>query len=87
MTAALIKEATKTDPVLSRVLQYVLQRWSEKNAAGELVPFFRRRNELSCEDGCILWGTRVHRSVLMEELHQTHSGVSRMKCLARYYVW
>ena len=50
-----------------------------------------RRHELSCEDGCVLWGTRgivrtIHRSVLMEELHQTHPGVSHMKSLARNYV-
>ena len=29
-------------PVLSRVLQYVLQRWPEKNAADEFMPFSRQ---------------------------------------------
>ena len=55
------------------------------------MPFFRRRHELSCEYGCILWGTvivpTIHRSVLMDELHQEHSGVLRMKSLARNDVW
>ena len=46
VTATMIKEATKTGPVMSRVLQYVLQRWPKKNAADELVTFFRRRHEL-----------------------------------------
>ena len=92
VTETMIKEATKTDPVMPRVLQYVLQRWPEKNAADELMPFFRRRHELSCEDGCIILGTRVivptiHLSVLMEELHQTHLCVSHTKSLARNYVW
>ena len=31
VTATVIKEVMKTDPVLSRVLQYVLQHWPEKN--------------------------------------------------------
>ena len=88
VTANMIKEAKKTDPVLSRVLQYVLQCWPEKNSVDELVPAFMRRHELFCKDGYILWGTRVivptiHRSVLMEELHQTHPDVSRMKSLTR----
>ena len=48
VTAAMIKEATNTDPVLSHLLQYVLQRWPEENEADELMPYFRRRHELSC---------------------------------------
>ena len=36
VTATVIKEATKNDPVQSRVLQYVLRRWPEKNAADEM---------------------------------------------------
>ena len=35
VTTTMIKEAKKTDPVLSLVLQYVLHRWPEKNAADE----------------------------------------------------
>jgi len=37
--ANMIKEATKTDPVMSRVLQYVLQQWPEKSRNVELMPF------------------------------------------------
>ena len=47
VTADMTKEATKTDLVLSRVLQYVLQQWPEKNIAAEMMPFYRRRHELS----------------------------------------
>ncbi|CAB4004480.1 LOW QUALITY PROTEIN: uncharacterized protein K02A2.6-like [Paramuricea clavata] len=48
--------------------------------------------ELSVEDGCLLWGTRViipppGRSNILTELHEAHPGVSRMKALARSYVW
>ena len=46
---------TQHDPVLSKVLQFVLQGWPEQ-VAPELKPFFRRRNELSVEDNCIMWG-------------------------------
>lgn len=53
---------------------------------------WRRRDELSVKEGCILWGNRViippqRRQTLMEELHEAHPGASRMKSLARSYVW
>ena len=58
----------------------------------DLIHFTRRRDELSLQDGCILWGSRVVvppklRSKLLEELHMGHAGASRMKELARSYVW
>ena len=48
--------------------------------------------ELSLLEGCILWGARVvippqGRKLVLEELHETHTGVSKMKALARSYVW
>ena len=58
----------------------------------DLTPYTRRKDELSLQDGCVLWGSRVVvppklRARLMEELHSGHSGASRMKELARSYVW
>ena len=52
----------------------------------------RRKNELSVQDGCVLWGCRVivplpGRQKVIEELHDGHPGVTRMKSLARSYVW
>ena len=48
--------------------------------------------ELSVLNGCILWGSHVivppqGRQVVLEELHETHPGTSRMKALARSYLW
>ena len=48
--------------------------------------------ELSCQDDCLLWGQWVTiptslRHKLLEELHQGHVGISRMKALARSYIW
>ena len=57
-----------------------------------LALFCKRHTELSVLDGCILWGSRVvipsvfHWS-LLQELHTTHLGMSRMKSLARSYIW
>ena len=58
----------------------------------KLRPFHNRKRELSVEQGCLLWGNRVivpekGRKRVIQMLHQAHPGVSRMKSLARGYVW
>ena len=57
-----------------------------------MTPYTQRRNELTVVDNCVLWGSRVvvplqARSQVVEELHEGHPGSSRMKSLARGYVW
>ena len=87
-----IKEWTKRVPVLSQVQRFILEGWPTKNNSEELNPYFTKRSELSVEDGCVLWGARVvvppqGRSKILTELHEAHPGESRMKALARSYVW
>ena len=91
VSARQIKSWTDRDPVLSRVRRFVLQGWRSTNDP-VLRPYQRRKNELSVQDGCVLWGNRVvvpppGRVKVMEELHEGHPGASRMKSLARGYVW
>ena len=95
VTAEDIKHWTAKDPVLSTVLRYILSGWPDHIdhvQEHELSVYFRRRQELSLQDGCILWGTRIivpiqGRSQLLDELHEGHPGMSRMKALARSFVW
>ena len=91
MSAKQIKDLTARDPLLSSVRQMVLKGWRYSNDQ-QLAPFNQRKDELSIEDGCILWGCRVvipqaGRATVLEELHQGHPGVCRMKSLARGVVW
>ncbi|KAL5479489.1 hypothetical protein EMCRGX_G023016, partial [Ephydatia muelleri] len=91
VTAHDIAKATRRDKMLAAVLQSVLHgRWNM--SSHDLDPFYRRRDELSCHDGCVLWGQRVIipaklQSALLDELHDGHLGVVRMKELARSYIW
>ena len=92
VNARSIKSWTDKDPVLSTVRRYILHGWPISVPEENLIPFSRRRNELSVQDGCILWGSRVvipppGRDLILTELHQTHPGISQMKSLARGYVW
>ena len=91
MQATEIDEATRADPVLSKVLEYLRRGWPQK-VSEELAPFWRRKEELSIEGNCILWGIRVvvPKSLqprVMAELHVAHPGIVRMKELARSHVW
>ena len=58
-----------------------------------MFPFFSRKDELSVEDGCILWGCRVtivpplrHEQV-KKDLYDTHPGITLMMALAHSLVW
>ena len=87
-----IAHATRVDPVLSRVLEFVKQGWPQHVEDLRLQPFFNRRFELSVEQDCLLWGLRViiptrYQEDMLEELHIGHPGIVRMKELARSYLW
>ena len=58
----------------------------------EFGAYYQRRNELSVESGCLLWGHRVVipkelRPEVLKLLHATHMGITSMKNLARNHVW
>uniref|UniRef100_A0A8C6U8I0 Gypsy retrotransposon integrase-like protein 1 n=2 Tax=Neogobius melanostomus TaxID=47308 RepID=A0A8C6U8I0_9GOBI len=57
-----------------------------------LKPFLDRRWELTVQSGCLLWGRRVIipqslRTKMLEQLHAGHSGIVKMKEMARSYFW
>ena len=86
-----VQRASRRDPVISRVLRYTQKGWPAKFSIA-LKPFSHHRNELSIEDDCLLWGTRVIiplklREAVLKELHQGHPGVTRMKAIARSHFW
>ena len=91
VNAQQIANSTRTNPVLSKVLHYVKTGWPE-SVLTELRPFFNRRIEITVEEECVLWGTRVIVPVdlqpkIMSLLHETHAGMVKMKAPARSYVW
>ena len=59
LTAAEIAEGTKTDSLLVKVYEYTSSGWPGNCPSPELRPFWNRRDELSLENGCLLWGRRV----------------------------
>ncbi|XP_013763339.1 uncharacterized protein LOC102215153 [Pundamilia nyererei] len=91
MTSEQLQRWTTKDPILSRVREYALRGWPTTQHPN-FQPYKQRQQELSVQDGCVLWGARVviperGRRPLLEQLHQSHPGMSRMKGLARSYMW
>ena len=87
-----IAGVTRKDPVLSKVYDYVLNGWPNHPSDSELRPYFSRKAELTVEQGTILWGFHVvipnkYRETILNELHEEHIGMCRMKALSRSYVW
>ena len=87
----MIRQATQRDPVLSRVVEHTKQGWPPVSKR-ELEPFYRRKDEITLQNGCLMWGSRViippkYRTQLLEQLHEGRPGIVRMKALVRGYIW
>ena len=78
VNAKQIAEWTTKDPVLCKVKKWLSHGWINTDDHGEdLQPYRQRKEELSLQDGCILWGSRVvvpeqGRKLVIEELHTEH---------------
>lgn len=86
-----IKEKTKSDKILSEVLNYVKFGFP-KTISDSIKPYYAKRNSLSIESDCIYYGSRIivpeiSRKGVLSALHENHTGIVRMKMLARSYVW
>ena len=91
MTANNIRRWTDKDPQLSRIRNLVQHGWKD-GEEDMMKPFNRRSEELSVQDGCVLWECRVVVPIagqvqVLKQLHDGHPGVSRMKSIARSLVW
>ena len=86
-----VRTETAADPNLMKVMRYMMFGWPDQ-VEEALLPYHRRRNELSIEQGCLLWGMRVIipkplQAKVLQDVHHEHTGVVRMKMLARSYYW
>lgn len=88
-----IARETVLDSILKIVIKYVENGWPDHcKKQNELREFFIRKNELTLEQGVLMWGHRViiprkFRDVLLKEIHVSHMGIVKSKSLARSYFW
>ena len=86
VSADMIRQATQRDPILSCVMEHTKQGWPAVHEK-ELEPFYRKKEELTIQDGCLMWGSWVlipskHQTQVLDELHDGHLGVAKMNALA-----
>ena len=91
VTSDAIQAATRTDPILGAVLRYTQSGWP-LNVPPEMKPYWARRDALTVEQNVLMWGIRVIvpkslQNQVVQELHESHPGVARMKLIARSYIW
>eukprot|EP00079_Xenopus_tropicalis_P035744 XP_017949515.1 PREDICTED: uncharacterized protein K02A2.6-like [Xenopus tropicalis] len=91
LTCKMIENETKRDPTLACVYEATLKGWKYTDKAS-LIPYYSRRHELTIHEGCVMWGVRVIipkklQSRVLDELHEGHLGIVKMKSLARSFVW
>ncbi|UYV65830.1 K02A2.6-like [Cordylochernes scorpioides] len=86
---------TKRDKTLAIVLRNVREdTWQSPKFTKEnpLSPYYKVRNELSVDFGCLQWKERIVippklRSQILIDLHEMHFGMVKMKIIARRYFW
>ena len=91
VTLPQIKNWTDHDPVLATIRKFVQQGWP-RSVNPEFHSYHTRQLELSIQDQYLLWGSRIiipkpGREQLLDLLHKGHPGMSKVKELARSYVW
>ena len=87
-----IQIETRKDKTLALVHDFVLNGWPQAYKNGELAPYYARRDELTVSQGCLMCGIRVVIptklcSQVLDQIHEGHLGVVKMKSFARSLVW
>ena len=91
ITSTDIASATRKDKVLSKVYRYTKFGWPDQPIEA-LRPYQSRQQQLTVEGDCLMWGIRVivpskYRDHILQELHRDHPGMSKMKSIARSFIW
>ena len=88
-----IAKETSRNPTLAKALSLTLDGWPLHFCADpQLKAHFTRKNELSVEQGCLMWvmGTKIPpalRPPILRVLHEAHPGMAHIKAMARSHVW
>ena len=86
----LVAAYSRSDTTLAKVIKQVQEGLVRPGSLP--TAFDQRKDELSVELNCLLWGSRVVipdrlRPGVLELLHVTHPGIVNMKSLSRMYFW
>ncbi|XP_059622189.1 uncharacterized protein K02A2.6-like [Phlebotomus argentipes] len=91
----MINRASQTSRTLQDVAKYIIGGWPSTEKAiksREVAQYYKIRDALSLIKGCVFYRDRLvipeaFRDKILKQLHGAHPGMSRMKSLARGYVF
>ena len=80
-----IAEQSASDPIIQTVIGWVINGWPNKTPTDDYLPYFRKRNELSIMENCLLWGSRI---VLPSIMHSKILNLTRIAQVVhiRYFI-
>lgn len=93
LSAVEVAKETKRDKTLNKIIRYVNGTWPSTNEMSESEKkYYVKRDELTVEKECLLWGYRIVipesiRESVLRELHASHFGIVKIKMMGRSYVW
>ena len=93
ITKRRLKEESQKDDIFQSITKYLTTYWPEKkNIRQDLLAFFEKREEMSIEEGILLWKGRIYippklRTDLLQMLHDGHPGICAMQSLARMHIY
>lgn len=89
-----VARETWKDVSLKNIVNHIVQGWPKESKSMNDCEknLYHKRLELGLDKGCILWGYRVVipnslQGDMLNELHASHMGITKMKQLARNYFW
>ena len=90
-TGLIVKES-KLDPIIAQVMHYVREGWPQRIDSEEIKIFKKMSDSLCVENGCLFLGARIVipaklRMGVLDLIHVGHSGMQKMKQLARSVVY
>lgn len=80
------------DKTLKQIKEYIIAGWPSSDMDISLTPYFKRKNELTTFEGCIIFGTRIVipsklLKMILKKLHWSHLGIQKLNPLCRLYMW
>lgn len=92
VTLTAIRNEIDKDQLLSKIRDYIKKGWPPKVKDEKLKPFHIKRHEMTLYQDCITRGDQIFipqkfRKQILEILHESHTGIVRMKSLARTCIW
>lgn len=92
LTVELVRKAQETDRALSTIKPFIKQGWPEEYSQTPLLPYYRRQEKFTVYQEVIMNGHQVVipenlRPIVLEMLHDSHIGNTRMRSIADRHFW